>query len=124
MKIHTNKTALTRQDLATICTRLERARSRILKLKDYYRGRMAIQHKEQRATNAPNNKIVANYCAYISNMSTGFFMGKPVAYSSRSEDEDEVKALMEVFKYNDEAAHNLQLAEEASECRTDRLPGY
>lgn len=114
MKIHTNKTALTRQDLATICLRMEMARSRILKLKEYYRGRMAIQHKAQRATNAPNNKLVANYCAYISDMSTGFFMGKPVVYSSASENEDEVKALLEVFKYNDEAAHNLQLAEEAS----------
>lgn len=114
MKIHTNKAVLTRQDIATVCLRMEQARGRILKLKDYYRGRMAIRQKEQRANNAPNNKIVANYCEYISNMSTGFFMGKPVAYSSLSKNEDEVRALLEVLKYNDEAAHNLQLAEEAS----------
>lgn len=114
MKIHTDKTGLTMRDLGAVCLRLEQERGRILRLKDYYRGRMSIQHKEQRATNAPNNKITANYCAYISNMSTGFFMGKPVAYSSASENEGEVKALADVFKYNDEAAHNLQLAEEAS----------
>ena len=47
-------------------------------------------------------------------MSTGFFMGKPVAYSSISENADEVEALQDVFKYNDEAAHNMELASEAS----------
>ena len=47
-------------------------------------------------------------------MSTGFFLGKPVAYSSISENQDELDALQDVLSYNDEAAHNLRLAEEAA----------
>ena len=47
-------------------------------------------------------------------MSTGFFIGQPVAYKSSSEDEKEISALLEIFKYNDEHYHNLSLAEEAS----------
>lgn len=41
-------------------------------------------------------------------------MGKPVAYSSMSENQDELDALQDVLSYNDEAAHNLRLAEEAA----------
>ena len=114
MRIYTTKTELTTQDIATICLRHEEFRGRVLRLKRYYAGQHDILNKQQRANNAPNNKIVSNYCAYISDMSTGFFMGKPVAYSSISENEDEVEALQEVFKYNDEAAHNMELAGEAS----------
>ena len=114
MKIFTTKTELSLQDIATICLRHDTAKLRELRLKRYYRGEHDILRKRQRANNAPNNKIVSNYCAYIADMSTGFFMGKPVAYSSLSEDEAEVDALQEVFKYNDEAAHNLELASEAS----------
>ena len=55
-----------------------------------------------------------HYPAYITNMSTGFFIGQPVAYKSASEDEKEISALLEIFKYNDEHYHNLSLAEEAS----------
>ena len=114
MRISTTRTELDVNDIATICLRHDIAKEHILKLKRYYRGEHAILHKEQRANNAPNNKVVSNYCEYISNMSTGFFIGKPVAYSSMSENQDEIDALQDVFKYNDEAAHNLRLAEEAS----------
>lgn len=114
MRLSTTQTELSATDIAQICLRMEQMRGHPLHMKDYYLGRHAILRKEQRANNAPNNRIVANYCEYIANMSTGFFMGKPVAYSSASENELEVDALQEVFRYNDEAAHNLQLAEEAS----------
>ena len=114
MKIFTTKTELSLQDIATICLRHDTAKGRELRLKRYYRGEHDILRKRQRANNAPNNKIVANYCEYIVNMSTGFFMGKPVAYSSISENQDELDALQDVLSYNDEAAHNLRLAEEAA----------
>ena len=114
MKIFTTKTELSLQDIATICLRHDAAKGRELRLKRYYRGEHDILRKRQRANNAPNNKIVANYCEYIVNMSTGFFMGKPVTYSSISENQDEIDALQDVLSYNDEAAHNLRLAEEAA----------
>lgn len=115
MKIYTTKEELSAQDICDILFRHEQSfLPRVLKLKDYYLGNHAIMQKEQRANNAPNNKIVSNYCEYISKMSTGFFMGQPVAYTSLNEDEKELQILQEVFKYNDEAAHNMRLAGEMS----------
>lgn len=114
MRIRITEQELTESSLADICMRIEDMRNRILKLKAYYLGQHIILHKPQRSNNAPNNKVVANYCEYITDMSTGFFMGKPIAYASASKNEEEVKALQDIFKYNDEAAHNLRLAEEAS----------
>ena len=114
MRIRTTKTTLNLSDIQEIIVAHSQDRAYKQKLKRYYRGEHNILHKEGRANNAPNNKIVANYCEYISNMSTGFFLGQPVAYSSISENEEEVDALLEVFKYNDESAHNVELAEEAS----------
>lgn len=114
MRIRITEQELTESSLADICMRMEDMRNRILKLKAYYLGRHVILNKPQRSNNAPNNKVVANYCEYITDMSTGFFMGKPIAYTSASKNEEEVKALQDIFKYNDEAAHNLRLAEEAS----------
>lgn len=114
MKIQTTKTELSMQDIAQVCLRHDTFYQRILHLKGYYLGHHDILHKEARANGAPNNKVIANFCKYISDMNTGFFIGKPVAYASFTGNGDEVQALQEVFKYNDEAAHNMGLAEEAS----------
>ena len=115
MKVQTTKEALDGWDITDVLLWHERSfLPRVLRLKDYYVGNHDILSKAQRSNNAPNNRIVANYCEYIANMSTGFFMGQPVAYSSISGDAEAVKALHEIFRYNDEAESNLQLAGEAS----------
>jgi len=114
MRIKVTQNSLSLADIQQIITAHERDRAYKVRLKQYYRGQQDILAKVARNDDAPNNMIVANYCEYISNMSTGFFIGRPVAYSSISKDEKQVSALLEVFKYNDEHAHNLELAEEAS----------
>ena len=114
MKIHTIKKELSLHEISQLLTAVSSQVRRILKLKRYYRGEHDILRKRRRSDSAPNNVLVSNFCEYIANMSTGFFLGQPVAYSSVSKNEDEVDALLEIFKYNDEAAHNLELAEEAS----------
>lgn len=115
MRVQTTKNALEEQDIMDVLLWHERSfLPRVLRLKDYYAGNHDILGKAQRSNNAPNNRIVANYCEYIANMSTGFFMGQPVAYSSVSGDTEAVKALQDVFRYNDEAEGNLQLAGESS----------
>jgi len=114
VKIHTTKKELTLAEISQLITAVNSQVRRILKLKHYYRGEHDILRKRRRSDSAPNNVLVSNFCEYITNMSTGFFLGQPVAYSSLSKNEEEVDALMEIFKYNDEAAHNLELAEEAS----------
>ena len=115
MRVQTMKEALEERDIMDVLLWHERSfLPRVLRLKDYYAGNHDILGKAQRSNNAPNNRIVANYCEYIANMSTGFFMGQPVAYSSVSGDTEAVKALQDVFRYNDEAEGNLQLAGESS----------
>lgn len=92
MRVQTTKDVLEEKDIADILLNHERRfLPRVQKLKRYYAGEHDILKKEQRADSAPNNMIVANYCEYIANMSAGFFMGQPVAYSSVSGDADAVR---------------------------------
>ena len=116
MKIQTNQTELSVNDISAIITAHEHDAAHKRRLKRYFLGKHDnILQKAQRAdSGAPNNRLISNYPAYITNMSTGFFIGQPVAYKSASEDEKEISALLEIFKYNDEHYHNLSLAEEAS----------
>ncbi len=114
MKIITRKESLTPSDVATVIQNHVSEVQRIQKLKRYYNGRHDILKKQGRPHGAPNNKIVANFCRYIVNMSTGFFIGQPIAYQADTGKEKELDTLLEIFKYNDEAAHNLQLATEIS----------
>lgn len=114
MIFKTNKTALTENDIQAALIAHDADFRRKIKLKRYYRGEHGILHKQARANTEVNNKLVSNYPAYISNMSVGFFIGQPVTYTAISKDEHELAPLLEIFKYNDEAAHNLDLAEEAS----------
>ena len=97
MRIKVTQNSLSLADIQQIITAHERDRAYKVRLKQYYRGQQDILAKVARNDDAPNNMIVANYCEYISNMSTGFFIGRPVAYSSISKDEKQVGALMEVI---------------------------
>lgn len=114
MKILTNKTNLDLRDFQQILTAHEQEYRRKIKLKNYYVGKHDVLNKIGRPNGAPNNKIVSNFCSYISDMSTGFFIGKPVAYTTQEKSQDKLDILLEIFRYNDESAHNLELAEEAS----------
>ena len=114
MKFLTNKTELDEKDFQQILTAHSNDYRRKIKLKNYYIGKHDILNKQGRPNGAPNNKIVANFCSYISDMSTGFFIGKPVAYTTQESEQAKLDILLEVFRYNDESAHNLELAEESS----------
>ena len=114
MKFLTNKAELNFKDFQQILTAHGKDYNRKVKLKNYYVGKHDVLNKQGRPNGAPNNKIVANFCSYISDMSTGFFIGKPVAYTTQESEQSKLDNLLEVFRYNDESAHNLELAEEAS----------
>jgi len=114
MKIITRKDELTPLDVATVIQHRLDEVQRIQRLKRYYNGRHDVLNKIGRPHGAPNNKLVSNYPRYITNMSTGFFIGQPISYQADAGKEKELNTLLEIFKYNDEAAHNLQLATEIS----------
>lgn len=112
MLIKATLEALTDKDILALLERHKKEITRYKNLASYYDGEHDIKNKQGRANGAPNNKIVANYCAYITDMCTGFFIGQPVSYTS--DNKDALEQLNDVFKYNDEAAHNTDLAEAAS----------
>lgn len=86
--------------------------ARAQKLKQYYRGKQDILKKENQDPTKPNNKIVSPFANYITDVMVGFFMGKPVAYTSI--DEDAINELNMIFNYNDEQDTNTELAKGAS----------
>ena len=102
MKILTNKTKLELHDFQEILTAHDADLRHKMRLKGYYIGRHDILNKRGRPNGAPNNKIVSNFCQYIVDMSTGFFLGRPIAYTTTEDNQELLDKLLEVFRYNDE----------------------
>ena len=108
----------------------------ISKLQEYYEGRHGILSRQMADSTKPNNKLVNNLAAYITDTITGYIMGKPVSYSVDEEEpkgvvgravekvklalasggnnEAYLEALQSVFDLNDEQDHNSELAKSAS----------
>lgn len=81
------------------------------KLQDYYKGDHAITERNTEE-NKPNNKLVNNYASYITDISTGYFVGKAVTYSA--DDKGLNESIQEVNTLNDEADENAEIAKQAS----------
>lgn len=84
---------------------------RLKKLKDYYMNKTAILRRPCKDPSKPNNKVVHPYAQYITDTLTGYFMGEPVAYSSATENVDDLSM---IFEYNDEQDENMTLAKDCS----------
>ena len=105
------------------------------RLRNYYEGRQDILNRSMADPVKPNNKIVSNVCAYITDTVVGYFMGQPVVYSEDDGDKTEgkgvvrravdkvkslvmpkdisadyVETLKDIFDYNNEQDHNAELA--------------
>lgn len=114
MRIQTNLRRFGESEITKILQAHDGEYRRKRKLKRYFTGQHDILSKAARENTEVNNRLVSNYPAYITSMSVGFFIGQPVTYKTASENEHELTPLLDIFRYNDEAAHNLELAEEAS----------
>lgn len=86
--------------------------TRETRLKAYYDGEHDILKRKFEDETKPNNKIVTNFCQYITNVSVGYFIGKPVSYSCQ--DDTYMEQLQEIFDLNDEQQVNAALAKSAS----------
>lgn len=83
-------------------------------LYDYYLGRHRILGETKKDSTAPNNRIVSNMAKYITDTATGYFLGQPVIYNS--ENEEFLQLLQDIFDYNDEQDHNMELGKQCSIC--------
>ena len=79
---------------------------------DYYLAKHSITYRTMEDASKPNNKIVNPYAHYITDIMTGYFMGEPVKYNSKND--EQLMVIDAIFNYNDEAAENSKLAEYAS----------
>ncbi|MDY4950313.1 MAG: phage portal protein [Clostridium cadaveris] len=76
-------------------------------LLNYYEGKHKILNRTMSSDNLPNNKLVCNHAAYITDMAVGYVFGVPVSYSGEGNG-DEI--LNEIFTGIDEDSHNNELA--------------
>ena len=82
------------------------------RLYDYYIGKHKILQEKKRDAAAPNNRLVHNMARYITDTATGYFVGQPVVYSSP--DEEFLRIIQDIFNYNDEQDHNMEMAKNCS----------
>jgi len=79
-------------------------------LQGYYEGRHDILNRRMADSTKPNNKIVNNLAAYITDTLTGYFMGKPVNYTADEGGDEFLDTITEINEINDEQDHNSELA--------------
>jgi SPP1 family phage portal protein len=105
-------TILTAQHITSYIDNHRQEKARLEKLYKYYKGQHDILNRVMSDANKPNNKMVNPYANYITDMMTGYFMGKPVTYTS--DDEELVEVVNDTYNQNDEQAHNAILAKNGS----------
>ena len=103
--------ALTEIDIKKIIEENEGC-AKYKKLEGYYVGDHQILHTSKKDSTAPDNKIVNNMAKYITDTAVGYFIGKPVVYSSRND--EYLTALQDIFDYNDEQDENTEVAKTCS----------
>jgi len=79
--------------------------TRLSKLDDYYDERHEILTRKFSDESMPNNRLVCNHAAYITDMATGYVFGVPIQYSG-----DGAEELNAHYTTIDEDSHNNELA--------------
>lgn len=100
--------------LSALIAKHEEERERFQRLTDYYLGRHAITGRTKKSGGAANNRVVANYAKYITQMSVAYFMGAPVTYAVS--DGYDIEQLKDCFLEQSIASLDCQLAKQASIC--------
>lgn len=77
------------------------------RLYDYYIGRHKILSRTK-GKGAANNRLVCNHAKYITDCTTGYFMGSPVQYLARGD--KDIAAVKEVLRRADSATQDIDLA--------------
>ena len=80
---------------------------RLDRLYDYYTGNHDILSRSK-GGNAANNRLVCNHAKYITDCTTGYFLGSPVKYVSRSG--KDISLIRDVLKRCDSDTQDIDLA--------------
>lgn len=106
--------AMTESDIKRIYYDNRINNTKYKELDDQYIGKHKIVHKTKNNNNDPNNKIVNNFCKYVTDVMSGYFIAEPIVYSSSNDDEEFLEKIINVFEFNDEQDENAELAKKAS----------
>lgn len=82
-------------------------KDRLESLYDYYIGNHSILSRTK-GTGASNNRLVCNHAKYITDCTTGYFMGSPVQYLPRGG--KDISAVKDVLRRADSATQDIDLA--------------
>lgn len=86
-------------------------KERLESLYDYYIGNHSILSRIKEK-GAANNRLVCNHAKYITDCTTGYFMGSPVQYLSRKN--KDISAIKEVLRRADSETQDIDLARNGS----------
>lgn len=123
--IYSDEREITRENVANILLQVGADHAynanQISYLYDYYRGNQPILSRVKDVRPEINNMVVENRANEIVSFKTGYLMGDPVQYVSRSDDErvsSEVSKLNEFVFYEDKAPKDKELADWFHICGT------
>lgn len=77
----------------------------------YYENKNDILDRVVLEGNEVNNRLANNYAGYITDMATGYFIGRPVNYSG---DRQLLEIVQDCYNYNDEQDENNEVAKQCS----------
>ncbi|MFR8426915.1 MAG: phage portal protein [Roseburia inulinivorans] len=84
-------------------------------LHDYYVGKHRILDESKKDSTAPNNRLVNNMAKYITDTATAA-ISWVVAIVYDSQNDEYLQMVQDIFDYNDEQDHNMELAKQCSIC--------
>ena len=79
----------------------------------YNRGMQPVLNRKKATRPEINNKVVENHASEVSQFTAAYFMGEPVVYVRRGEDEDrseDVELLNDYMMYEDKATRDMEMA--------------
>lgn len=86
---------------------------RLQLLSDYYDGKHYILKRSVENKNRPNNKIVVNHAKYTVDMTVGFMVTNPIAYTSDNQNNN-IESIIDIYDKTDIVSHDTELEKDLS----------
>src|SRR5699024_8600122 len=85
---------------------------RLERLERYYLAQSDIKTRTMKDQSKPNNRYANSFGSYITDTMQGYFLGKPIGYTSQ--DKDLINGVSKEFKRISEHAHNVKIGKAMS----------
>lgn len=86
---------------------------RLQLLSNYYDGEHDILKRSVENKNRPNNKIVVNHAKYTVDMTVGFMVTNPIAYTSDNQNNN-IDSIIDIYDKTDIVSHDTELEKDLS----------